>query len=890
MQLLPNSKTLKHALAVFTSLVISVAGGLVAAPPALAAIPDSVNVTVHYNRPNGDYTGWNVFVWKNMNSGTDGSSAVFNFDQPDDAFGKVANVTMSGLTGYDSLGIIIRLGDFAKKDTAAGWANNGDRFITNFDAKGNAEVWLVQGDEKIYQQAPVVQQAGPKILSAALTSNTTLSVLLNTKYKLTGTAGEGFTVTGSKGVATIAGVALPAGQTESSTVLITLSNPIDVAQSYTVSHTSLGSATVNATTIYDTKWFNNNFTYTGNDLGNTYSREQTQFRVWAPTAQEMKLVSYGTWTKGSTPAVVSETAMTKDVNGTWVTTVNGDQNLLIYTYKAKFGTKWNEAVDPYVRATTINGALGVVVDLNATTPKTFAATPKPTFSGKSTDAVFYEANVRDATIDASSGVDASLRGKFLGLIQHGTTATNGKTPTGIDAIRDLGVTHVQLLPIFDFASVDEYQNNQQNWGYDPLNYNVPEGSYSTDASNPVTRITELKQLIQGMHSAGLRVVMDVVYNHVSSASEFSFEQLVPGYFFRLDPISGDLANGTGCGNEVASERPMVRKFIVDSVEYWTTEYGMDGYRFDLMGILDVTTMNQVRAMLDKIDPTILVIGEGWNMGSVLSDSQKADQPNLASMPGISAFNDGIRDGIKGSVFNASERGYAQGKLGNSGTVKEGIVGNVPYGSGIGGGWGLTQPGQSVNYVEAHDNLTLFDKLKASMDGASSAKIKKIFELSSSIAILAQGLPFIHSGQEFMRTKQGNDNSYQAGDAINSLKWNNRTANADVVNYFKGLIAIRSAHPAFRLDTTDKVRAGLKFINAKRSVVAYQLNGSVSGDSWSTIFVAHNPNAKSVVVKLPGKGNWQIVVSGGKAGLNTIKTLRNAASVPVPAQSTMVVHN
>lgn len=874
-------------------LLVSLLAGFLGTAPAQAAVPDTVNLTVHYNRDNADYSGWNVFVWKNMISGTDGSSFSAKFDQPDDAYGKVAKITVSGMKGYDNLGIIIRLSsssnDWVKKDTLASWPNGGDRFITKFDASGNAEIWLKEGDETIYDKAPVVAAPTPKILSALVTSVDTLSVSLNTNFKLSNTPGEGFTVTGSRGIAQIASVTLPDGKSESSTVIIKLLKGLDVAQTYVVSHETLGSASVNATTLFDTQWFQDTYTYAGSDLGNTYTKTKTTFRVWAPTAKDLKLVTYGKYVGVTTKFAPVDVPMTKSVSGTWVASLDGDQNMLAYTYKAQFGSKWNEAVDPYARATTINGALGVVVDLSATNPTSWSASAKPAFSGNSTDAVFYELHVRDASIDASSGIQDSYRGKYLGLTQHGTVSSNGKSKTGIDAIKDLGVTHVQLLPIFDYDSVDEFSKDQQNWGYDPLNYNVPEGSYATDPSDPVNRITELKTAVQSMHNDGLRVIMDVVYNHVSSASQFSIEQLVPGYFFRTDPGTGDLANGTGCGNEVASERLMARKFIVDSVKYWVSEYGMDGFRFDLMGILDVTTMNQVREALTAIDPTILVIGEGWNMGNVLSDAQKAAQLNAAAMPGISHFNDGIRDAIKGSVFDASDKGYAQGKFSAIDDVKTGIIANVAFGSGLGATWGDIQPGQSVSYVEAHDNMTLFDKLKASMPGASSAKIKKTFLLSSSIAMLAQGLPFIHAGQEFMRTKGGNDNSYQAGDKVNSLKWNSRATNADVVGYFKGILSIRAAHPVFRMTTAEQIRANLKFLNAKKSVIAYSLNGKNLGDTWATTVVAHNPNGKAVVVKLPSKGNWQIVVSGAKAGVATIKLLKNATSVSVPAQSTLVLH-
>lgn len=856
------------------------------AAPAFAALPETVNLTVHYNRTNGDYEGWNLWLWQNKDSGSDGAGNSVKFAEPDDAFGKVAKYSLKGMTAYDSVGIIVRLNEWAKKDTAGSWPNGGDRFIVDFDATGNAEIWLKQGDINIYKTAPAISGSSPEILGASFVSQNQVSVTLNSKFTLANTVTEGFSLKNSKGAVEIKSVTLPAGATSSAKVILTLGANVDLTEKYEVSQTTFGKGRVSTNSIFDTSWFSDQFTYSGNDLGNTYSKSATAFRVWAPTAAKVTLISYGTTPAESGLREVSEIQMTKSTSGTWTATLSGDQESLVYRYRATFGDSVSEAVDPYVRATTINGGYGVVIDLAKTNPAGWDAAAKPSFSGKATDAVVYELHVRDATIDASSGVSAANRGKFLGLTQHGTLTASGKVKTAIDGIRDLGVTHVQLLPVFDFASVDEASKDGYNWGYDPQHYNVPEGSYSTNAANPVTRITELKTAIQSMHKDGLRVLMDVVYNHVSNAGTFSYEQLVPGYFFRVDE-EGNLANGTGCGNEVASERAMVRKFIVDSVKYWATEYGMDGFRFDLMGILDITTMQEVREALTKIDPSLLIIGEGWKMGQ-LPDSQKAAQINASSLPGISQFNDGIRDGIKGSVFNASEKGYAQGNLGSTSAVKAGIVGNIAYSSSVIGAWITKDPGQSTNYVEAHDNLTLFDKLKASMPAASDATRQKVFTLSSSIAILAQGSPFVHAGQEFMRSKGGNDNSYQSGDAVNALKWQMRESNGVVTNYFKGLLAIRKAHPAFRMSTAREVASNLKFIAAPSSVVAYSINGKAVRDSWSSIVVAHNPNAKAVIVKLPAKGDWSIVVAGASAGTKTISTLKNVSSVSVPAQSTLVL--
>jgi pullulanase len=866
---------------------------------ALAAIPDTVTVTVHYHRTASDYDNWNVFTWKNLNSGNDGSSPTFPFTGTD-SFGAVVTFSVDAMSNYDNLGFILRPGsDWNKADRdQKNWPANGDRFISSFDSSGKAEIWLLQGDVKIYTSAPAIAAVTPKILSAVINDFKTINVTLNTPIKLAGTATEGFSVTASSGASvSVSSVSLPTGKTESNLVTLNLASSIDVTTSYTIAQTTFGSASVSVGAIMDSKAFADAYTYTGDDLGNTYSAFATKFRVWAPTASAVTLNTYATLAT-RTPVV---TNMTKDVNGTWVATLTGDQNGTIYTYKATVGGVTREAVDPYVRSTTIEGDKGVVLDLSKTNPAEWATTAKPAFSGNAVDAWIYELHVRDLSIASDSGVPAAHRGKFLALTDWNTTATktvtNPKTKkkttvatknvSGISAIKDLGVTHVQLLPIYDFASVSESKPSF-NWGYDPKNYNVPEGSYSTNPSDPTARVSELKQSVQSLHANGLRAVMDVVYNHVSSADDFSFQQLVPGYFFRTT-ADGSMANGTYCGNEVASERAMVRKFIVDSVKYWASEYKLDGFRFDLMGILDVTTMNQIRTELDKIDPSILVIGEGWNMGDVLPEAQRGTQVNASKLGTIGMFNDQIRDAIKGSVFDSAKKGYVQGNYSELDSVKAGIVGQILYSRAVNGNWTASAPGQSVNYVEAHDNMTLWDKLKASMRGASTAKLTATDQLAASIAFLSQGVPFQHAGQEFLRTKNGDGNSYNSGDGVNKLQWNSRATNISTVNYYKGLIALRMGHKAFRMATADQVKANLTFLATSDPVIAYSLNGAAVGDSWNTIVVAHNPGLSAYKLTLPSSGSWQTVVTAGKAGVTTLATVPGN-TVTVPAGATLVVHN
>ena len=761
---------------------------------ATAANPATITLTVHYQRPGADYDTWNLWLWRNLGTGTD---AEVNKDgvkfTGDDEFGKVVTVEINNMDKYENVGIIVRKGEWAAKDVTA------DRFITKFGADGKTEIWLRQADPVIYYEKPT---------------------------------GEVVVPTGSK-----------------------------------------------QAKLYDSPEFAAKYTYTGDDLGNTYSKTETKMRVWAPTASAVKVVTYA---KADTPLAGGvETEMTSDVNGTWIAKVSGDKDGLIYNYRVTVDGVTNEAVDPYVRATTINGTRGVVVDLDKTDPANWKKT-KPAFSGKTVDAVIYELHVRDFSIDASSGIPAAHKGKFLAFTNVNTSFNGQKT--GISAIKDLGVTHVELLPFFDFASVDE-ASPSFNWGYDPQNYNVPEGSYSSDPTKPTARITELKQAIQAMHDQKLRVNMDVVYNHVYNAGAFSQESIVPGYWFRTDE-TGSLTNGTGVGNDTASERPMVRKFIVDSVKYWATEYNLDGFRFDLMGIHDIQTVNEVTAALKAIDPTIIVIAEGWNMGT-LPDDQKANQINIAKLNNVAMFNDQIRDGLKGSVFNATDTGWATGKISAAADVLAGIVGNTDYSAAFLTKWTTTAPGQSVNYVESHDNLSLADKLTASVKGVSPAGVAQLSQFASSVAFLAQGVPFLQAGQEFVRSKNGNENSYNADDATNSLKWSTKAKYVATTKYYQGLFALRAAHPAFRMSTTAQVKANLKFLKTTNDVIAYTLNGKAVKDAASTIVVIHNPNPGSATVTLPNKKKWEIVVKGGVAGTKTIESI-TAGKVSVAGQTTMVL--
>lgn len=881
-------------------LVSGITGGQ---SPALA-FPDSVHVVVHYNRTNADYATWNVYYWRNVDGNGDKevAAAGFAFSGTDD-FGSISTADITGMTGFKDLGWIIRKGSWAAKEgPTCGPTNNGDRFVAP-DNAGNAEIWIIQGDCTIYTTPQNVAAPTPKITYAAIDDLRKVTVYLNQKLDLTALTNGGFSLSGGLEIASVTPII--GTNTAASSVTITTKADIPFGASYTVTQTGVdadhtfGTFPVSVGNVMNSDGFNSLYTYTGNDLGANYSSAKTDFRVWAPIASAVNLVSYSSATQPSAQATI--TPMTRAENGTWTLSVSGDQKGLIYNYQVTRNGDTVIATDPYAHAVVLNGGRGVVVDLPGTDPTRWT-TDKPAFTGRNVDASIYEVHVRDFSKDASSGIPAADRGKFKAFTDNNTsytwttTATDAKTKkkvttkhtvkTGVAAIKDLGVTHVQLLPIYDYASGGDEAAPTFNWGYDPQNYNVPEGAYASDPANPTSRITDLKAAVQNLHDQGLRVIMDVVYNHVANAGSFSMEQITPGYFFRRDD-TGTLLNGTGCGNETASERPMVRKFIVDSVKYWASQYHLDGFRFDLMGILDVTTMQQVRDALDTVDPTIIVLGEGWNMGG-LPEAQRASQVNIGNLDGIAAFNDQIRDGIKGSVFSASEKGWATGNSGRRNDVLAGITGNTAYSALVSPNWTTNDPGQSVNYIEAHDNLTLADKLSASV-GSTQAVRSRLQRFAGSIDLLAQGMPFMQAGQEWERTKNGDDNSYSSGDLVNSLRYKQLDTFSTTLNYYKGILALRKAHPAFRMATTSDVRASLKFQSeGKFGLITYSLNGAAVGDTWSTIVVSHNPNATPATINLPVQATWYVVVKDDKAGVSTI-TKFSGKTVSVPARSTLVLH-
>ncbi len=599
--------------------------------------------------------------------------------------------------------------------------------------------------------------------------------------------------------------------------------------------------------------------YKGTDLGVNYHRSETILKIWSPPAQEMKLKLYKTSTGND---LQEEISCRKDADGVWKAELKGDRKNIYYTFQAKINGKWNdENPDPYAKAVGVNGKRGQIIDLSETNPSGWEKDVSPPLKYH-TDVILYELHIRDLSIAANSGI--KNKGKFLGLTESGTKNSHGQS-TGADHIAELGVTHVHLLPSFDFCSVDESKPDvpQFNWGYDPQNFNVPDGSYSSDPEDGKVRIGEYKKMVQSLHQKGLRVVMDVVYNHTGLTHNSNLDQLVPGYYYRQWEKDGKYSNASACSNETASDRAMFRKFIIESVTYWVREYHVDGFRFDLMAIHDMETMNEVAAALRAIDPSIIVYGEGWTAGdSPLPSAYRALKMNAKKMNGVAVFSDDIRDAIKGSVFDEKSTGFASGAKDMAESVKFGIVASgvhpqidyskvnyskEPY---------TKNPDEVINYVSCHDNHTLYDKLKISRPDASEEDLLRMDKLANTIVLTSQGIPFLHAGVEMKRTKRGVENSYNKPDSINRIDWDWKYENRELVGYYKDLIALRKAHPAFRMQTNEMVQEHLVFLPVNDpQLIAYQLKNHANDDPWQQIIVVFNGAETTKNIVLP-QGIWK----------------------------------
>lgn len=617
--------------------------------------------------------------------------------------------------------------------------------------------------------------------------------------------------------------------------------------------------------------------YEGNDLGVQWTPEYTFVRVWAPTARRILFRLYKEGTGGQ---AIREFPMLQDRDGTWVLEIGENLENLFYTLQIRDSVGWlKEGPDIYAKAVGINGKRGMLIDMQKTNPPSWKLDKRCTYVNP-TDIIIYELHVRDFSIAACSGI--KNRGKYLGFTERGTKLPTGES-TGIDHLLELGISHVHLLPVSDFYTVDETKTSPQyNWGYDPLNYNCPEGWYSTNPSEGSVRIREFKDLVKSLHDNKIGVILDVVYNHTGLIFESYFNQSVPGYYYRFNK-DGTFSDATGCGNELATEREMVRRYIIDSVAYWAEEYHVDGFRFDLMGIIDIETMNRIKARLDLIDLNIFLYGEGWTAGtSPLPENQRAIKVNTKLLDRIASFCDDIRNGLKGSPFDKFSRGFISGQTLREEQLKFGIVGAIAHDQIIyyyvdtsRVAW-ANQPGQCINYVSCHDNYTLFDKLQYSSPEASKDTLERMARLAIGIILTSQGVPFLLAGEEMLRSKGGHPDSYRSPDELNRIDWTRKVRYSGMVEFTKKCIELRHKHPAFRMPDAEMIRKKLRFFGKYvPGVIAYELCDHANGDPWRRILVMFNGNNYSVELDVPME-NWMVVAENaeispeGKGYSNTDK--------------------
>ena len=605
----------------------------------------------------------------------------------------------------------------------------------------------------------------------------------------------------------------------------------------------------------------------------SFSNNKTVFQLVAPNNATLRI-----YNDGISGKAVKTVKMKKVDNDLWQAELKGNLKGKFYTFDSGNG----ECPGLFAKAVGVNGNRAAIVDMTETNPEGWETDKRPEIKSPC-DLIIYELHHRDFSIDPSSGIEH--KGKFLALTE----------PKAIEYLKRLGVNAVHILPSFDYASVDETQLNepQYNWGYDPKNYNVPEGSYSTDPYNPQTRIKEFKMMVQALHKAGIRVILDVVYNHTFDIENSNFQRIYPDYFYRKTS-DGKYSNGSGCGNETASEKPLMREYMTESVKYWINEYHIDGFRFDLMGVHDIETMNYIRHEVNKIDPSIYIYGEGWSAGNCAYPTDKlAMKANTKQLDGIGAFCDDMRDALRGPFSDDHKGGFLAGEPDMEESIKFGIAGaishpqidmkKVNYSNAA---W-TNSPAQMISYVSCHDDMCLTDRLRASIPGIKKDELIRLDLLAQTAVLTSQGVPFILCGEEMLRDKKGVHNSYNSPDSINHLDWNNLKKYPEVFNYYSGMIALRKAHPAFRMGNADEVRKHLEFLDVPKGVVVFRLKDYAGGDSWKDIIVILNANKETIEITIP-EGNYTVVTRNGKVDCNGLGSLTGNIAIVEP-QSAIIMH-
>ena len=849
---------------------------------------NKITLKLHYSRPDGNYTDWNAWIWSDGLGG-----AAYDFVNEN---GEMV-ATVKDIPGRTTtrMGFIVRLGDWKAQEA-------GDQFIDLSDVvSGTVHYYVKSGVAGGTRKFDSDTITGSKIVKTAY-DRTTNKVTVTLSTGIDEYDANTFVI---KCTSTDSDIAITNIEKTSETeYVLTLGTDISSLEALLLSYTiTYDGYTYNLMTpnVYSSDEFEAAYSYDGKDLGLTYTKEASTFKLWAPTADSVTLNIYEGGTAGTGDKVGSYemTGGTRNEKGVWTYVLDGDWNGKYYTYTVNVANKVNEACDPYARTTGVNGKRAMILDLDSTDPDGWDADKNAVrHDGMNyTDAVIYELHVRDLTNDSSSGVDSKYQGKFMGLTQTGTT-TAGGNPTALDHMVNLGITHLHLIPVYDYGSVDETKLDtpQFNWGYDPVNYNVPEGSYSTNPYDGSVRVAEMKQMIKTLHDNNINVVMDVVYNHVYDAETFSFNQVVPKYFSRTKE-DGTYSSRSGCGNDTASERAMVHKYIVDSILYWHDEYHIDGFRFDLVGLIDTVTINKIVADVHAVDPDIIFYGEGWAMDDTAMTKDGYDlakQDNSSKTPGFAYFSDTIRNGIAGSDVDG--KGYIWGAAG-----KDALVSGLTLAK---SSW-TTNPSQTINYVSCHDNYTLMDKINVvsganvtSPDYEPGEYQVALNNLAAATYMFSEGIPLIHAGEDFLRIKIDETgtvihNSYNSPDYVNKLRWSNldKDIYKDTTDYYKGLIEFRKNHAVLRLADAASVSANVTSAVHSTGVIVNTFKGGVNGEVSDGIVTIFNATYAPVTISekygITSGTEWKVCVNKEDAGTEVLETITNG-SVTVPAYSVMAL--
>lgn len=830
---------------------------------------------IHYHRYDGKYDGWNLWIW---GEGVNGQA--YDFTETD-AFGKTARVTLDQC--FDRTGIIVRLREWMDKDVAE------DRFIDT--RSGHAEIYILQGVKELFTSEPDIS---PRIFFTGAVSDRQIRAFMTNEFDTKQWEGKvSVTVNGEPRAVSDVEKVIPTDISKTNFIKITLAESLsvdDLARDVRLSVEGFSPERIVMMGVLDAL-------VDEGEMGALYSKGQTTFRVWSPVSQAVSVRLYSKWDSATPDRVV---AMEKNSVGTWSASISGDLNGWFYLYEYDNYGETRLGLDPYSKAASINGRKSAVVDLELTEPEGWGADGTVPF-GAQEDAIIYEVHIADVTGLPNSGV--AKKATYLGMVETGTRGPDG-VRTGIDHMVELGVTHVHILPFFDFYTGEESNRDFEamyNWGYDPYLFMCPEGRYASDPFTPETRVREVKEMVQGFHNNGLNVIMDVVFPHTYGVGELSpFDQAVPYYYYKISK-SGAHINESGCGNTTASQRPMMRKFILDAVEYWVEAYHIDGFRFDQMGFMDIPTMMLVEERLRALNPYVLLYGEGWGDALAIDywgwpeDDRKEGnsvtrlvKTAVAGTP-FAAFNDDIRDAIRGSVFEPATRGFVLNALAKVKKIKSGAVGSIDFSKTEKGF--ADDPQQTINYAACHDNHTLWDKntLAAKADSSyawTEADLVRAQKLAGAVLMTAQGVAFLHGGQDFCRTKNFDENSYASPISVNGFDYARKAEYLDVFEYYKGLIALRKAFDAFRLRTDEEIRERVRLLtNKERMVVSYIIEAPAS-DGYREILVVFNGSPKAAEVELP-EGRWMVLVDDRVAGAEVLYTLEGGL-VSMPGTSAWVM--